>query len=105
VPHDAPERATSTFAAVPPEQVYGTQAWVLSRATARYVLDHWDEIGGYPDIRISRLAGRVTPLWYHLPSLVQHLAVPSVWGGVPHTAPDYDADWRAPAPPSGSQDN
>lgn len=98
VPHDAPERATSTFAAVPPEQVYGTQAWILSRATARYVLDHWDELGGYPDIRISRLAGRLTPLWYHLPSLVQHRAVPSVWGGVAHDAPDYDAEWRAPDP-------
>ena len=105
VAHDAPERTTSTFAAVPPEQVYGTQAWVLSRATARYVLEHWDEVGGYPDIRISRLAGRVTPLWYHLPSLVQHLAVPSVWGGVPHTAPDYDAEWRAPDPPGGSRVN
>ena len=100
VPLDAPARATSSFTAVPPDQVYGTQAWVLSRATARYVLAHWEEIAGYPDIRISRLAGRVTPLWYHLPSLVQHLAVPSVWGGVAHEAPDYDAEWRAPDQPS-----
>jgi len=96
VPLDAPARATATFTAVPPDEVYGTQAWLLSRATARYVLEHWDELPGYPDIRISRLAGRVTPLWYHLPSIVQHLAVPSVWGGVAHDAPAYDAEWRAP---------
>jgi hypothetical protein len=60
------------------------------------VLERWDELQGYPDIRISRLAGRLTPLWFHLPSLVQHRAVPSVWGGVAHQAPDYDAEWRAP---------
>jgi hypothetical protein len=98
VPHDAPERATSTFAIVPSDQVYGSQAYVLSRATARFVLEHWDELGGLPDTRIPRLAGRVTPCYYHLPSLVQHRAVPSVWGGKAHEAPDYDADWRAPDP-------
>jgi hypothetical protein len=95
VAHDAPERATSTYAAVPPSQVYGSQAWLLSRTTARYVLAHWDEYPGPVDIRVSRLAGRVTPLWYHLPSLVQHRPVPSASGGIAHEAPDYDAEWRA----------
>jgi len=100
VPLDAPERATATFIAVPPDHVYGSQAWLLSRATARHVLEHWDELSEPFDIRVSRLAGRVTPLWYHMPSLVQHRPVASVWGGRAHRALDYDGGWRASDQPS-----
>ena len=49
---------------------------------------------GYHDIRMTRLAARVTPLVYHRPSLVQHLAVRSTIGGVRHEAADFDAGWR-----------
>ncbi len=84
-----------TWAEVPAEHVYGTQALVLSTATARHVLDHWDEAIGLPDIRISRLAARVTTLYFHRPSLVQHLAVRSSIGLVSHEAHDYDPDWLA----------
>jgi hypothetical protein len=84
-----------TWAVVDPELSYGSQAYVLSVETARYVLDHWEEVRGYQDIRMSRLAARVTPLYYHQPSLVQHLAVRSSIGGKPHEALDYDPDWRA----------
>jgi hypothetical protein len=88
-------RGAPTWAEVAVEHVYGSQAWVLAAATARYVLDHWDEEIGYQDIRIARLAARVTPLLYHRPSLVQHLAVRSSIRGRPHEAHDYEADWRA----------
>jgi hypothetical protein len=84
-----------TWADVPAEHVYGCQAWVLSTATARFALDHWDEVTGLQDIRIARLAGRVTPLLYHQPSLVQHLAVRSSIGARAHEAIDYEPDWRA----------
>jgi hypothetical protein len=93
VPADAPRGPT--WAEVAVEHVYGSQAWVLSTATARYVLDHWDEESGLQDIRISRLAARVTALLYHQPSLVQHLAVRSSIAGPAHEAYDYDPDWRA----------
>jgi hypothetical protein len=85
-----------TWAEVPGGDVYGSQAWVLSTATARHVLEHWEEEIGNQDIRIARLAATVTPLFYHRPSLVQHLAVRSAVGSSdPHEAPDYEADWRA----------
>ena len=53
------------------------------------------------DIRMSRLAGRFRPpLFYHAPSLVQHLGTVSTWGGGFHEAPDFDPDWKAaPASP------
>ncbi len=81
---------------VDPEHVYGAQGFFFSRATARWLLDHWDEHIGAPDIRMPRLAARVSPVWIHRPSLVQHRPVASLWGGVEHAAVDFSADWRAP---------
>ena len=90
-----PERATMIAR---PETVYGSQAVVLSRATVAHMLAHWDEVPGMQDIKMSRLAGQVTPLYYHLPSLVQHTGVNSVWGGHFHTARDFQARWKASSP-------
>ena len=54
--------------------------------TARSLVAWWDDGHGPLDLRISRLAARWSPLWYHQPSLVQHRAVESTWGGAPHSA-------------------
>lgn len=82
---------------VSPQAVFGSQAILLSRAAAEYVVGHWDEVEGMQDIRLSRLAGRLAgSLWYHSPSLVQHVGRESLWGGFAHQASDYDPDWRAP---------
>jgi hypothetical protein len=35
-------------------------------------------------------------LYYHVPSLVQHVGKKSVWGGFFHQAADYDPLWKAP---------
>jgi predicted O-methyltransferase YrrM len=78
-----------------PDAVYGSQAFVIAPATARYVEERWDEVAGMQDIRISRLAAAVCPVLYHAPSLVQHVGEESVWGGPFHTATDYDAAWCA----------
>ncbi len=92
-----------------PETVYGSQAVVLSRATLGHLLAHWGEVIGMQDIKMSRLASRVTPLYYHTPSLVQHTGVNSVWGGHFHTARDYSPAWKAsprverPLPAAGEQ--
>ena len=77
-----------------PRAFYGTQGIVLSVTTARAILEHWDDVRGLPDIRMSRLAARWSPIWFHRPSLVQHRPVPSMWGGVAHSAVDFSADWR-----------
>jgi hypothetical protein len=84
------------FAIADPSCVYGSQAFVLSRATAATVLAGWETVPGMQDIRISRLAAAVGPIHYHRPSLVQHAVGPSTWGGPDHRATDYSADWRAP---------
>jgi hypothetical protein len=78
-----------------PRAFYGSQGVVLSVATARSILDAWDEQPGLPDIRMSRLAARRSPIWFHRPSLVQHRAVASLWGGAVHQAIDFSPHWRA----------
>jgi hypothetical protein len=78
-----------------PQSVYGSQAIVLSRATAEHVIAHWGEVLGMQDIKFSRLAAQRSSLFYHLPSLVQHTGVHSVWGGAFHTAGDFQVDWQS----------
>jgi hypothetical protein len=78
-----------------PWAFWGAQAIVVSRATLSYLLRFWDEEGGPPDLKMPRLAARVGPVYYHAPSLVQHVGDVSTWGGIPHQSPDYDAKFRA----------
>jgi hypothetical protein len=78
-----------------PCRFYGSQGMVMSVTTARSLVEQWDDGDGPLDLRISRLAARWSPLWYHHPSLVQHRAVESTWGGEPHSAVDFSVDWRA----------
>ena len=85
----------ATWVEADPPSVYGSQAYVMAVPTARYVLDHWTEMPGLPDHKMARLAAQVTPLLFHRPSLVEHLAVRSTWGGVPHESVDFEPDWRA----------
>ena len=81
---------------VHPESIFGSQAFLLSRDALKYVLKHWDEVEGMQDIRISRLAARLRrPIYYHCPSLVQHVGAKSVWGGYFHQARDFEPNWRA----------
>jgi hypothetical protein len=89
---DFPNRARI----MPPGRIFGSQAFLLSRATAEFVVSHWRSEKGLQDTRIARLAGRLKkPILYHAPSLVQHIGTKSVWGGGFHQAMDFDPDWRA----------
>jgi hypothetical protein len=84
--------------------VWGAQAIVTTPATARFIDAHWDESDGNPDQRMPYLAGRVTPIYFHVPSLVDHAPEPTTWGGREHSALDFDVNWRAPsAVPAPSQ--
>jgi hypothetical protein len=78
-----------------PWAFWGAQAIVASRATLAYLLRFWDEEDGPPDLKMPRLAARVGPVYYHTPSLVQHVGDVSTWGGISHRASDYDARFRA----------
>jgi hypothetical protein len=62
-----------------PAAVYGSQCFVMSRPMVEYFVAHWWEIPGMQDIKMSRLAARLGPIHYHLPSLVQHVGVRSTW--------------------------
>jgi hypothetical protein len=84
-----------SFFVADPDAVYGSQALVLSHATVRFVVERWEEVEGMQDIRMSRLASRLGPIHYHLPSLVQHTGVESAWGGPFHATIEFDDRWRA----------
>ncbi len=92
-PASAADPATATV--IDPRQFYGSQAMLFSVATARSILDEWHDGQGPIDLRVSRLAARWSPIWFHRPSLVQHRPIASTWGGAQHAAIDYSPDWRA----------
>jgi hypothetical protein len=79
-----------------PRFVWGAQALVLTPRTARFIDRNWDETDGNPDQRMPLIASRVTPIYYHVPSLVDHAPVPTTWGGMEHQSSDFDANWQAP---------
>jgi SAM-dependent methyltransferase len=78
-----------------PSSCYGSQAYLLSREAVSISLRDWDQVAGMQDIKITRiLAGAGYSLYYHKPSLVQHVGSESSWGGHFHFAPDFDRDRR-----------
>jgi hypothetical protein len=93
--HECWRDAGRAFFVADPAAVYGSQAFLLSVVTARYVVDHWTEVIGMQDIKMSRLAARRSLIYYHSPSLVQHVGRQSTWGGHYHWATDFSANWRA----------
>ena len=83
------------FFVADPIAVYGSQAFVVSAATARHIVSNWNTQIGMQDIKMSRLASKRTSIYYHQPSLVQHIGVQSAWGGPYHQAIDFQQDWKA----------
>jgi predicted O-methyltransferase YrrM len=82
--------------AADPNASYGSQAYLLSREAVSLSLRDWDKVAGLQDIKLTRIvAGAGHTLYYHKPSLVQHVGTESCWGGGFHHAPDFSADWRA----------
>ncbi|MCI0743093.1 MAG: hypothetical protein L0Y72_29030 [Gemmataceae bacterium] len=81
-----------------PEAVYGSQAFLIERGCVDYIADHFDEVPALHDIKFSRLASRLGPVFYHCPSLVQHVGVPSTWNGRAHWANDFEREFRTQAP-------
>jgi len=82
-----------SFFVANPVGVFGSQAFLISSGVARYIVEHWWDVVGMQDIKMSRLAARLCPIYYHSPSLVQHIGVVSAWGGDYHSAQDFDDSW------------
>jgi hypothetical protein len=81
--------------ALSPDGYFGSQGVVLSRPALRTVLREWDP-HRHQDLNFAASAGRhAEAVLAHTPSLVQHLPVPSAWGGISHRAVDYDPFFRA----------
>lgn len=80
-----------------PQCVYGSQAFILSLVTAQRIIEYWDRVDGFPDYRMSRLAATVCPIYYHTPSLVQHVGRSSTLGSHYHRSHDFRPDWKAMA--------
>lgn len=79
-----------------PDRVYGSQAFILSSTTARYLVEHWHSTRLPLDLRMACLAARLgKPLFYHNPSLVHHAGVASLSNGSFHQAVDFHPYWRA----------
>lgn len=80
-----------------PNAVYGSQAFIMSRAMAEYFVAHWWEVPGMQDIKMSRMAMHSGPIYYHQPSLVQHAGVKSTWTQDArfHTARSFDREFKA----------
>lgn len=92
-PKSFPDRA---YREADPHVAFGSQALLISKATARYFVTCWGvEPGPFADIKLLRLAARVGPVLYYLPSLVQHVGVPSLWGGPFRDSPDFDKNWKS----------
>lgn len=88
-------RPEERYLVADPRLVWGSQALIMTPCTARYIDTHWDTAEGNPDQRMPLIASRVTPIYYHVPSLVDHAPVPTTWGGIEHSAADFDLEWRA----------
>ena len=88
-------RPEQRFLVADPRYVWGSQALVMTPPTARFIAANWETAPGNPDQRMPRIAARVTPIYMHVPSLVDHAPAPTTWGGIEHSAPDFDRDWRA----------
>lgn len=74
---------------------FGSQALLFSSATAQHFLNRWEQYDSLHDFRMYHLAAMHGPIYGHSPSLVQHVNVPSTWGGPYVRANDFLADWRA----------
>ena len=80
--------------AAEPERFLGTQAILLRRQAAAEVVSHWDKVEGMQSQRMTRILCEDGPLWIHRPSLVQHVASDSSWGGRVTQALDFDPEWE-----------
>jgi hypothetical protein len=89
-------RETECYAVADPRWLWGSQALLVSTRTLRYIDRNWDNASGNPDQRMPLLVRAITPIYYHVPSLVDHVPARTTWGGIRHKAIDFDPEWQSP---------
>lgn len=85
-------RPARTWFRADPRYFMGAQALLIARPFALHALRQWDTVTGGQCVRLAALHAchfPGAPLYVHRPSLVQHTATRSGWGGPLHTAPDF----------------
>jgi hypothetical protein len=89
--------AAENYFVADPDSVYGSQAFVMSRAMAKHFVENWWDVEGMQDIKMSRLAALLGPIYYHTPSLVQHVGVVSTWTDDArfHDTKSFNRDFKA----------
>lgn len=76
------------------QEMFACQAFLMAREAVRYVVKHWDSVGGRYHYRILRLVGRrQREVFHHAPSLVQRVG--GTPGEVIHRAMDFRPEWKA----------
>ena len=80
---------------IDPYYLFGSQAFLFSRNFVTTLLRRWPKLEGDLIARLYQLNGRQRhPVYYHAPSLVQHIGTASIRGSTFHQAGDFDSDWR-----------
>ncbi|NBR87744.1 MAG: hypothetical protein EBS84_20205 [Proteobacteria bacterium] len=91
------ENKSEAWAAAKATDAICSQALILGAPTARHILSQWDTMANPVDHRIYKLGAQLDEqIYLHTPSLVHHLGVNSLWGGVFFQARDFHPFWRAP---------
>jgi len=79
-----------------PHSIFGSQAFLLSKETVAHLVRRWADVECRHDVKIGRLAARLNnPIFYHAPSLVQHIEAPSAPNTGVHRAIDFHPTWTA----------
>jgi len=81
---------------VDPASIFGSQAFLISRKMVGRLVRGWRQEEGLHQPGLCRMAaGLRRPIFYHAPSLVQHIEKPSAPGMGFHQAMDFHPTWRA----------
>jgi hypothetical protein len=82
---------------IDPKSWCGSQAYLFSRDTVRYLLRRWKDLEGSFEVKVWRLAQRLrNPIYFYAPSLVQRADISGDRGKKIHKTADFDADWVHP---------
>ena len=81
---------------VDPKSIFGSQAFLIAKKTVARLVRRWGKGGDLRPSGICRVAaGLPHPVFYHAPSLVQHIGKPSAPGMGFLQAIDFHPNWRA----------
>lgn len=76
-------------------RLWGSQAYLFSRAFVRALLERWDTLTEGQDSRVLAVCNALkVPMYYTKPCLVEHVPLVTAFGTPVAYAPDFDPDFR-----------